>query len=310
MGKVYTKASDLIGNTPLLELVATEKEVNNNAKIFGKVEAFNLTGSVKDRIAKSMIEAAEAEGKLKEGSVIIEPTSGNTGIGLSAVGVNKGYRVIIVMPETFSVERRKLMRAYGAEVVLSDGAGGMKGAIAKAKELAEQTPNSFIPSQFTNPANVKAHYETTGPELYEALDGKIDAVISGVGTGGTISGIGKFLKEKGLDTKMIAVEAASSAVLSGQAPGKHAVQGISPGFIADVVNMDVIDEIIKVENEDALSTGANFSATEGLLVGISSGAAVWAAKQVAARPEFAGKNIVVILPDSGDRYLSTDMFSA
>ena len=310
MGKVYRNASELVGNTPLLELIATEKEIHSKAKIFGKVESLNLTGSIKDRIAKKMIEQAEADGLLKEGSVIIEPTSGNTGIGLSAVGVNKGYRVIIVMPETFSIERRKLMRAYGAEVVLSDGASGMKGAIEKAGELAKEIPNSFIPSQFSNPANPRAHYETTGPEIFEALDGKVDAVISAVGTGGTISGIGKFLKEKGLNTKMIAVEAASSAVLSGQAPGKHAIQGISPGFIADTVDMDVIDEVIKVENENALASGLKFSQTEGLLVGISSGAAIWAAKQVAIREDYENKNIVVILPDSGDRYLSSEMFSS
>ena len=255
-----------------------------------------------------MIEEAEKSGELKEGSVIIEPTSGNTGIGLSAVGVHKGYRVIIVMPETFSVERRKLMKAYGAEVVLSDGAGGMKGAIAKAKELAAEIPNSFIPSQFTNPANWKAHYDTTGPEILDALDKEVDIVVAGVGTGGTISGIGKLFKEKGLVVKMVAVEAAASPVLSGGQPGPHKVQGISPGFIADVVDMNVIDEIIKVENDDALETGREFSRTEGILVGISAGAAVWAAKELAKRPENEGKNIVVILPDSGDRYLSTALY--
>lgn len=308
MSSVFTSATQLIGKTPVLELVATEDSIGNKAKIYGKLEGFNLTGSVKDRIALSMIEEAEKAGELKEGSVIIEPTSGNTGIGLSAVGVNKGYRVIIVMPETFSVERRKLIKAYGAEIVLSDGAGGMKGAIAKANELAEQTPNSFIPSQFTNPANWKAHYDTTGPELFEQLDGKIDAVISGVGTGGTITGIGKFLKEKGLTTKLFAIEAAASPVLSGGAPGAHKIQGISPGFKADVLDLDIVDEIIKVENEDALATGREFARTEGVAVGISAGAAVWAAKQVAQRPEFEGKNIVVILPDSGDRYLSTALF--
>lgn len=310
MTRVYTKATDLIGNTPILELVATEKAVGTDAKIYGKLEGFNLTGSVKDRIARSMIEEAEKAGELKPGSVIIEPTSGNTGIGLSAVGVNKGYRVIIVMPETFSVERRKLIKAYGAEIVLSDGKGGMKGAIAKAQELAAETPNSFIPSQFTNPANWKAHYETTGPEIYEQLDGKVDAIISGVGTGGTITGIGKYLKEKGAPVKLFAIEAAASPVLSGGQPGSHKVQGISPGFVADVLDLDIVDEIIKVENDDALQTGREFAKTEGVAVGISAGAAVWAAKQVAARPEFSGKNIVVILPDSGDRYLSTELFEA
>ena len=308
MSNILKSSEQLIGNTPLLELVGTEAQVDNKAKIYGKLEGFNLTGSVKDRIALSMIQAAEKSGDLKEGSVIIEPTSGNTGIGLSAVGVHKGYRVIIVMPETFSVERRKLMKAYGAEVVLSDGGAGMKGAIAKAQELAEQTPNSFIPSQFTNPANWQAHFDTTGPEVYDALDGKVDIVVSGVGTGGTISGMGKFFKEKGLVVKMVAVEAAASPVLSGGQPGPHKVQGISPGFIADVVDMDVIDEIVKVENEDALSTGRQFASTDGVLVGISAGAAIWAAKELAKRPENEGKNIVVILPDSGDRYLSTALF--
>lgn len=308
MANILKSTEQLIGNTPLVELVATEKAVNNKANIFGKVEAFNLTGSIKDRIALSMIEEAEKSGELKEGSVIIEPTSGNTGIGLSAVGVHKGYRVIIVMPETFSVERRKLMKAYGAEVVLSDGAGGMKGAIAKAKELAAEIPNSFIPSQFTNPANWKAHYDTTGPEILDALDNEVDIVVAGVGTGGTISGIGKLFKEKGLVVKMVAVEAAASPVLSGGQPGPHKVQGISPGFIADVVDMNVIDEIIKVENDDALETGREFSRTEGILVGISAGAAVWAAKELAKRPENESKNIVVILPDSGDRYLSTALY--
>lgn len=308
MANILKSTEQLIGNTPLVELVATEKAVNNKANIFGKVEAFNLTGSIKDRIALSMIEEAEKSGELKEGSVIIEPTSGNTGIGLSAVGVHKGYRVIIVMPETFSVERRKLMKAYGAEVVLSDGAGGMKGAIAKAKELAAEIPNSFIPSQFTNPANWKAHYDTTGPEILDALDNEVDIVVAGVGTGGTISGMGKLFNEKGLVVKMVAVEAAASPVLSGGQPGPHKVQGISPGFIADVVDMNVIDEIIKVENDDALETGREFSRTEGILVGISAGAAVWAAKELAKRPENEGKNIVVILPDSGDRYLSTALY--
>ncbi len=308
MTNILKSSEQLIGNTPLLELIGTEAQVDNKAKIFGKLEGYNLTGSVKDRIALSMIEAAEKEGVLKEGSIIIEPTSGNTGIGLSAVGVHKGYRVIIVMPETFSVERRKLMKAYGAEVVLSDGAAGMKGAIAKAEELAQNTPNSFVPSQFTNPANWKAHFDTTGPEVYDALDGKVDIVVSGVGTGGTISGMGKFFKEKGLEVKMVAVEAAASPVLSGGQPGPHKVQGISPGFVAEVVDMDVIDEIIKVENDDALSTGRQFASTDGVLVGISAGAAIWAAKELAKRPENEGKNIVAILPDSGDRYLSTALF--
>ena len=308
MSNIFKSSEELIGSTPLLELVGTEAQVDNKAKIYGKLEGFNLTGSVKDRVALSMIQAAEKSGDLEEGSVIIEPTSGNTGIGLSAVGVHRGYRVIIVMPETFSIERRKLMKAYGAEVVLSDGSTGMKGAIAKAEELAQEIPNSFIPSQFSNPANAQAHFNTTGPEIYDALDGKVDIVVSGVGTGGTISGIGNFFKQKGIVVKMVAVEAAASPVLSGGQPGAHKVQGISPGFIADVVDMSVIDEIIKVENDDALATGRQFASTDGVLVGISAGAAIWAAKELAKRPENEGKNIVAILPDSGDRYLSTALF--
>lgn len=310
MNKVVKSAKELIGATPLIELSNLKKKHNLQANLYGKLELFNLTGSVKDRIALSMIEAAEADGSLKPDGVIIEPTSGNTGIGLSAVGVNKGYRVIIVMPETFSAERRALIKAYGAEIVLSDGAAGMKGAIARAEEIAAETPNSFIPSQFTNPANWKAHYNTTGPEIDEALSGKADILISGAGTGGTATGVGKYFKEKNPDFKVVLVEAASSPVVSGGEPGKHAIQGISPGFVAEVLDRDVLDEIVKVENEDALAFGREFAAVEGILVGISSGAAVWAAIEVAKRPENAGKNIVVVIPDSGDRYLSTALFEA
>jgi len=278
------------------------------AVLLGKLEYFNVTGSVKDRIAKAMIEDAEERGILKEGSVIIEPTSGNTGIGLSSVGTAKGYRVIIVMPETFSVERRKLIKAYGAEIVLSEGSKGMKGAIAKAQELAAEIPDSFIPGQFDNPANPKVHYLTTGPEIWEATDGNVDILVSGVGTGGTITGTGKYLKEKNPDIKVVAVEPESSAVLSGDKPGPHKIQGIGPGFVAGVLDTTVYDEVIKVKNEDALGTGALFGKKEGVLVGISAGAAVWAAIQLAKREENKGKNIVIILPDSGDRYLSTALF--
>jgi len=278
------------------------------AVLLGKLEYFNVTGSVKDRIAKAMIEDAEERGILKEGSVIIEPTSGNTGIGLSSVGTAKGYRVIIVMPETFSVERRKLIKAYGAEIVLSEGSKGMKGAIAKAQELAAEIPDSFIPGQFDNPANPKVHYLTTGPEIWEATDGKADILVSGVGTGGTITGTGKYLKEKNPDIKVVAVEPESSAVLSGDKPGPHKIQGIGPGFVAGVLDTNIYDEVIKVKNEDALETGALFGKKEGVLVGISAGAAVWAAIQLAKREENKGKNIVIILPDSGDRYLSTALF--
>ena len=305
MSNIKTNATELIGNTPLLELVHLEKKYELKAKLLGKMEYLNATGSVKDRIAKAMIEDAEARGVLKEGSVIIEPTSGNTGIGLASVGTSKGYRVIIVMPETFSVERRKLIKAYGAEIVLSEGAKGMKGAIAKANELAEEIPNAFIPAQFDNPANWKAHYDTTGPEIWNDSDGKVDYLVAGVGTGGTITGTGKYLKEQNPDVKVVAVEPASSPVLSGGQPGAHKIQGIGAGFVPAVLDTSVYDEIITVENDDALKTGAEFGKTEGVLVGISAGAALWAGIKLAKREENAGKNIVIILPDSGDRYLST-----
>ena len=308
MSNIKTNATELIGNTPLLELVHLEKKYELKAKLLGKMEYLNATGSVKDRIAKAMIEDAEARGILKEGSVIIEPTSGNTGIGLASVGTSKGYRVIIVMPETFSVERRKLIKAYGAEIVLSEGAKGMKGAIAKANELAEEIPNAFIPAQFDNPANWKAHYDTTGPEIYKDTDGKVDFLVAGVGTGGTITGTGKYLKEKNPDIKVVAVEPASSPVLSGGNPGPHKIQGIGAGFVPAVLDTSVYDEIITVENDDALKTGAEFGKAEGVLVGISAGAALWAGIKLAEREENAGKNIVIILPDSGDRYLSTALF--
>ena len=308
MTNIKKSAVELIGNTPLLELTHLEKLHGLNAVLLGKLEYFNATGSVKDRIAKSMIEDAEERGILKEGSVIIEPTSGNTGIGLAAVGTSKGYRVIIVMPETFSVERRKLIKAYGAEIVLSEGSKGMKGAIAKAQELAEEIPNSFIPGQFDNPANPKVHYETTGPEIWNDTDGKVDILVSGVGTGGTITGAGQFLKEKNPDIQIVAVEPDASPVLSGGNAGPHKIQGIGPGFVAGVLNTGIYDEIIRVTNEDALAAGAEFGRNEGVLVGISAGAAVFAGIQLAKRPENAGKNIVIILPDSGDRYLSTALF--
>ena len=308
MSNIRKSAIELIGNTPLLELVHLENKYDLNARLLGKLEYLNATGSVKDRIAKSMIEDAEEKGLLKEGSVIIEPTSGNTGIGLAAVGTAKGYRVIIVMPETFSIERRKLIRAYGAKIVLSDGSKGMKGAIAKAEELAKEIPGSFIPGQFDNPANPKVHYETTGPEIWRDTDGQVDILVSGVGTGGTITGVGKFLKEQNPDIQVIAVEPDASPVLSGGAAGAHKIQGIGPGFVATVLDTNVYDEIIRVKNEDALETGAEFGRSEGVLVGISAGAAVWAAIQLAQREENAGKNIVIILPDSGDRYLSTALF--
>lgn len=308
MSNIKTNATELIGNTPLLELVHLEKKYELKAKLLGKMEYLNATGSVKDRIAKAMIEDAEARGVLKEGSVIIEPTSGNTGIGLASVGTSKGYRVIIVMPETFSVERRKLIKAYGAEIVLSEGAKGMKGAIAKANELAEEIPNAFIPAQFDNPANWKAHYDTTGPEIWNDSDGKVDYLVAGVGTGGTITGTGKYLKEQNPDVKVVAVEPASSPVLSGGQPGAHKIQGIGAGFVPAVLDTSVYDEIITVENDDALKTGAEFGKTEGVLVGISAGAALWAGIKLAKREENAGKNIVIILPDSGDRYLSTALF--
>ncbi len=299
---------ELIGNTPLLELSHLEKEFNLKARLLGKLEYLNLTGSVKDRIAKAMIEDAEEKGILKDGSTIIEPTSGNTGIGLASVGTAKGYRVIIVMPETFSIERRKLIKAYGAEIVLSNGSEGMKGAIAKAKELAAQIPNSFIPSQFDNPANPRAHYLTTAKEIWSDTDGKVDILVAGVGTGGTITGIGKYLKEKNPNIKVVAVEPDSSAVLSGDKAGPHKIQGIGAGFIPNTLDINIIDEIIRIKNEEALTTGALVGKKEGVLVGISAGAAVSAAIKLANRPENKDKNIVVILPDSGDRYLSTALF--
>ena len=309
MSHIYTSANQLIGKTPLLELTHIEKKFDLKAKILAKLEYFNPAGSVKDRVARAMIDDAEAKGLLKEGSVIIEPTSGNTGIGLASVAAARGYRIIIVMPETMSVERRQLMKAYGAELVLSDGAKGMKGAIAKADELAKETPNSFIPGQFVNPANPKAHFETTGPEIWEDTDGKVDYFVAGVGTGGTITGVGEFLKSKDASVKVVAVEPKTSAVLSTGVAGPHKIQGIGAGFVPDVLDTKVYDEIIPVENEDAFATGKLVGRSEGVLVGISSGAALWAAIEVAKRPENAGKNIVVLLPDTGDRYLSTPLFA-
>ena len=309
MSHIYTSADQLIGKTPLLELTHIEKKFDLKAKILAKLEYFNPAGSVKDRVARAMIDDAEAKGLLKEGSVIIEPTSGNTGIGLASVAAARGYRIIIVMPETMSVERRQLMKAYGAELVLSDGAKGMKGAIAKADELAKETPNSFIPGQFVNPANPKAHFETTGPEIWEDTDGKVDYFVAGVGTGGTITGVGDFLKSKDASVKVVAVEPKTSAVLSTGVSGPHKIQGIGAGFVPDVLDTKVYDEIIPVENEDAFATGKLVGRSEGVLVGISSGAALWAAIEVAKRPENAGKNIVVLLPDTGDRYLSTPLFA-
>lgn len=309
MANIYTSADQLIGHTPLLELSNIEKEFNLGAKVIAKVEYFNPAGSVKDRVAKKMLDDAEAAGKLKSDSVIIEPTSGNTGIGLASVAAARGYRCIIVMPDTMSVERRQIMKAYGAELVLSEGAKGMKGAIAKAEELAASIPNSFIPGQFVNPSNPKAHIETTGPEIYEDTDGKVDAIVAGVGTGGTITGIGTYLKSKNPDVKVIAVEPKSSAVLSTGVAGPHKIQGIGAGFVPDILDTKIYDEIIPVENEDAFATGKLIGKKEGILVGISAGAAVWAAIEVAKRPEFKGKNIVVILPDTGDRYLSTPLFA-
>ena len=309
MSKIYTSADQLIGHTPLLELTHIEKDADLSAKLLAKLEYFNPAGSVKDRIAKAMIDDAEASGKLKPGSVIIEPTSGNTGIGLAAVAAAKGYRIIIVMPETMSVERRQLMKAYGAELVLSEGAKGMKGAIAKADELAKEIPNSFIPGQFVNPANPKAHIATTGPEIWDDTDGRVDIFVAGVGTGGTITGVGQYLKSKNPGVKVVAVEPAASPVLSKGTAGAHKIQGIGAGFVPDVLDTKVYDEIIPVENDDAFSTGRLIGHKEGVLVGISSGAAVWAAIQLAKRPENAGKNIVVLLPDTGDRYLSTPLFA-
>ena len=309
MSKIYTSADQLIGHTPLLELTHIEKDADLSAKLLAKLEYFNPAGSVKDRIAKAMIDDAEASGKLKPGSVIIEPTSGNTGIGLAAVAAAKGYRIIIVMPETMSVERRQLMKAYGAELVLSEGAKGMKGAIAKADELAKEIPNSFIPGQFVNPANPKAHIATTGPEIWDDTDGRVDIFVAGVGTGGTITGVGQYLKGKNPGVKVVAVEPATSPVLSKGTAGAHKIQGIGAGFVPDVLDTRVYDEIIAVENDDAFATGRLIGYKEGVLVGISSGAAVWAAIQLAKRPENAGKNIVVLLPDTGDRYLSTPLFA-
>ena len=309
MSKIYTAADQLIGHTPLLELTHIEKEQELPAHIIAKLEYFNPAGSVKDRIAKKMIDDAEEKGLLKEGSVIIEPTSGNTGIGLAAVAAAKGYRIIIVMPETMSVERRQLMKAYGAELVLSEGAKGMKGAIAKAQELAAQTPDSFIPGQFTNPANPSAHRATTGPEIWNDTDGTVDIFVAGVGTGGTLTGVGEYLKSQNPNVKVVAVEPAGSPILSKGVAGAHKIQGIGAGFVPDTLNTKVYDEIITVENEDAFATGRELARKEGLLVGISSGAAVWAAARLAKRPENQSKRIVVLLPDTGDRYLSTPMFA-
>ena len=309
MSNVYTSADQLIGKTPLLELTHIEKAYGLKAKILAKLEYFNPAGSVKDRIAKAMIEDAEASGKLKPNSVIIEPTSGNTGIGLASVAAARGYKIIIVMPETMSVERRQLMKAYGAELVLTEGAKGMKGAIAKAEELAAQIPNSFIPGQFQNPANPKAHRETTGPEIYEDTDGEVDIFIAGVGTGGTVTGVGEYLKSNKPDVKVVAVEPATSAVLSTGVAGSHKIQGIGAGFVPDVLNTKIYDEIITVQNEEAFATGKLIGKSEGVLVGISSGAATFAAIELAKRPENEGKTIVVLLPDTGDRYLSTPLFA-
>ena len=309
MSNIYTSADQLIGKTPLLELTHIEKKYDLKAKVLAKLEYFNPAGSVKDRIAKAMIDDAEAKGLLKEGSVIIEPTSGNTGIGLASVAAARGYRIIIVMPETMSVERRQLMKAYGAELVLTEGSKGMKGAIAKADELAKEIPNSFVPGQFVNAANPKAHYATTGPEIYADTDGKVDIFVAGVGTGGTITGVGQYLKAQNPAVKVVAVEPKSSAVLSTGVAGSHKIQGIGAGFVPDVLDTKVYDEIIPVENDDAFATGKEIGKAEGVLVGISSGAAVWAAIQLAQRPENAGKNIVVLLPDTGDHYLSTPLFA-
>ena len=308
MSRIYTSADQLIGGTPLLELTHIEKFYGLNAKILAKLEYFNPAGSVKDRVAKAMIDDAEAKGILTPDSVIIEPTSGNTGIGLASVAAARGYRIIIVMPETMSVERRQIMKAYGAELVLSEGAKGMKGAIAKADELAKEIPNSFIPGQFVNPANPKAHYETTGPEIYRDTDGDVDIFVAGVGTGGTLTGVGRYLKEKNPDVKIVAVEPKSSAVLSTGVAGPHKIQGIGAGFVPDILDIKIYDEIIPVENEDAFRLGREIGKREGVLVGISSGAALWAAVELAKRPENVGKNIVVLLPDTGDRYLSTPLF--
>lgn len=307
--RVYRKITDLIGGTPLLELTNYEKANELNAKIYAKLEYFNPAGSVKDRIAKAMLDDAEEKGLLKPGAVIIEPTSGNTGIGLASVAASRSYKVILTMPETMSVERRNLLKAYGAELVLTEGAKGMPGAIAKAKELAEQTPNSYIPSQFTNPANPAVHLKTTGPEIWADTDGKVDIFVAGVGTGGTLSGVGAYLKSQNPNVKVVAVEPATSPVLSSGKAGPHKIQGIGAGFVPDTLNTDIYDEILPVQNEDAFATGRALARSEGVLVGISSGAAVFAAAQLAKRPENAGKVIVALLPDTGERYLSTPMFA-
>ena len=309
MSNIYTSADQLIGKTPLLELVHIEKEEGLEAKVLGKLEYFNPAGSVKDRIAKAMIDDAEQKGLLKPGSVIIEPTSGNTGIGLASVAAARGYRIIIVMPETMSVERRQLMKAYGAELVLTEGAKGMKGAIAKADELAKEIPGGFIPGQFVNPANPAVHKATTGPEIWEDTDGKVDIFVAGVGTGGTVTGVGEYLKSQNPNVKVVAVEPASSPVLSKGTAGSHKIQGIGAGFVPDVLDTKIYDEVIAVENDDAFATGKLIGKKEGVLVGISSGAAVWAAIQLAKRPENKGKTIVALLPDTGDRYLSTPLFA-
>ncbi len=309
MSNIYTSADQLIGKTPLLELTHIEKKFGLKAKVLAKLEYFNPAGSVKDRIAKAMIDDAEAKGLLKEGSVIIEPTSGNTGIGLASVAAARGYRIIIVMPETMSVERRQLMKAYGAELVLTEGAKGMKGAIAKADELSKEIPDSFVPGQFVNPANPKAHFETTGPEIWADTDGKVDYFVAGVGTGGTVTGVGQYLKSRNPAVKVVAVEPKSSAVLSTGVAGSHKIQGIGAGFVPDVLDTKVYDEIIPVDNDDAFKLGKEVGHSEGVLVGISSGAALWAAIELAKRPENEGKTIVALLPDTGDRYLSTPLFA-
>ena len=309
MSKIFTSADQLIGHTPLMELTNIEKKHGLKAKLLAKLEYFNPAGSVKDRIAKAMIDDAETKGLLKPGSVIIEPTSGNTGIGLASVAAARGYRIIIVMPETMSVERRQIMKAYGAELVLTEGAKGMKGAIAKAEELSREIPNSFIPGQFVNPANPKAHFETTGPEIFDDTDGKVDIFVAGVGTGGTVTGVGQYLKSRNPSVKVVAVEPKSSAVLSTGVAGPHKIQGIGAGFVPEVLDTKVYDEIIPVTNEDAFAAGKEIGRSEGVLVGISSGAALWAGIDLAKRPENAGKTIVVLLPDTGDRYLSTPLFA-